>query len=266
MLVAAIAFSLLVQPLHPAFVIDGPALASAYEEGRKLGKSKIKSEKLLRQWIVDLGKVRSPEGQSWTAPEALLQTPTNAAIYSGWSDEREYIEPVDGLKKLKEFYEKPIADKDRRINIVANLLAWPGISDWDHSINRAANPDDVRDVKFVLLVDGKKALHPAASPEKMTEATFDGSVSIPEYNTIYGSSSTSGASGSSQTTSTVLYTTFDVESYSVYKAEYRLKFRLYDPETGEPYVNKDTKTLTLKVVRGNGEHSAVFQLSKFVRK
>lgn len=248
-------------------------MKAAYERGRAEAKANVRIEKLLRKWTKDVGKVRSPDRQSWTAPFAIFQTPAEGAELQGFNDQREYRDSWDQIKKTyAAFRANNVA---RKIYFFVRLLAWPGIENWYGSINRAANAADVRDVKFVLLVDGETPIHPLIRPTPTADVVMNGTVAIPEYHTIYGDSSTNstatatGSDGSSatavgvsRTSSTVSYTTTSVQGYEVYMADYVLEFPMCDPQ-GKPYVTPKSKNLSLKIIRWNGEHSGEFRLSDY---
>ena len=259
--------------LHPIFVLDKDAMLKSYDQGRKLAKDKVSQQALVRPWSKDVGKVRSPSGQSWTAPFAMFIPPVGAMRFMGYSHGREYVDRESGLADFERDMASPVKPEDRRIRFRAVLFSWPGISDLNHQINRHANEADVKDIKFVVLVDNERPIHPAVRPTLQGEAKFTGTERIPERHTIYGSSegtATASSSGGtatvkSNTTSTVTYTTFTVEAFNVYQAVYDLEFPLYKPD-GSPYVSKDTKELVLKVIRPSGEHSATFKLNDYLKK
>lgn len=283
MILAAILSVLTVSPSpvqpspHPAFQINPDAMQKAYDAGREAAKKKVKPWTYARPWSKDIGKVRSPPGQSWTAPYAILMTPTVFAGGMGLEDGRLYEDDTKFKGIIKSAKENPPQPKDRRIRLIVMLYAWPGISDWDGSLNRSAKEADVRDVKFVLLIDGEKPLHPLVKPSPTATETSDGTVAIPEAHTIYGSS-TSGATGTYSgtggfgtaagtgwATSTVTYYTSRIENYSTYFASYALEFPMYD-DSGKCLVPPSTKTLVLKVIRPDGEHTGVFKLDDFIPK
>lgn len=266
------------QDIHPVLKLDNGVIWKAYQEGREAAKKKVAFQTIERKFAKDVGKVRAPQ-RGWTAPYAVFLPPHAVGLLVGFNDQRQYISVEQFEKQMIELATNPPKDEDRRIRFFANLYAWPGMSEWDGSINRAANPRDVRDVKFVLIVDGDEdhAIHPLVRPTPESEATIDGSVTIPEVNTITGSSTTNSTataygsggwasgSGTSRTTSTVTYVTHRVMGFDAYNAQYSLEFPLFDSK-GRAYVTSETKKLTLKIVRWNGEHSADFILKDYLPK
>lgn len=261
--------------LSPLFELDPSRLRAAYAAGRSAASKKTKIEALVRPWCQDVGRVRSPKGLSFTAPYVALVLPVVSSMVDGFNAQREYRDDKQHEKLLAELQSNPPQPKDRRIRLIADLYAWPGISDWNHSINRSASQADVKDVKFVLLIDGLKPVHPVVRPTALSEAVMDGSVSIPEYHTIHGASTTTSravatgsdgssatATGTSNTSSTVTYVTHAIQGFSAYQATYSLEFPLYD-ESGVPLVSRSTKKLVLKVIRPDGEHTGVFDLEKY---
>jgi hypothetical protein len=256
--------------LHPAFALDRPVLDAAYDLGREEAKKKMKFEEIVRKYCVDLGRVRAP-GPGWTAPYAFILLPHVAQEINGWQDQHNYTDRAARDAAADES-QKTLDPKDRHVWFVADLYAWPGINEYDNSINRAANERDVRDVKFVLLIDGDEShpLHPGAKPTETGATRYDGTVTIPEYRTVYGTSNTNAsavgsggwARANATTTSTVNYVDFSVSGYSAYQATYRLMFSITDKD-GKPLVTDKTKELTLIVVRENGEHRAKFRLANY---
>lgn len=262
--------------LHPVLRLDNGVIWKSYQEGRAEAKKKTKFQNLERRFARDVGRVRSPTGQSWTSPYAVFLPPHAVGLFVGYNEQREYVTPERFEKEMIELETNPPAAADRRIRFFANLYAWPGVSEWDSSINRAANPRDVREVRFVLIVDGDedRPVHPLVRPSPSGEATLDGSVTIPEVHTVQGSSTTTSSArasgsggwvsayGTSTTTSTVTYVSHRVMGYEAFNAQYVLEFPLYD-KTGRPHVTPASKRLTLKIVRWNGEHSADFNLKDY---
>lgn len=258
--------------LHPSFVMDEERLRASYADGRDAAKKGAKQEKLFRDYTVDIGKTRSARGWSFTAPCATLVTPSFWAKINGFFDQREYNDEKQFTANLADALKD--GPQDRNIKFLVFLAAWPGVNDYNKSINRSANPNDVRDVKFVLIVDGKTILKPIVVT-KEGERNMTGEVAIPETHTATGSSNTTasgsaiGSNGtyatgtySAKTSSTVTYSTTRIEAFDAYFANYTLRFPLFDSD-GRPYITPATKELTIKVVRANGEHSGTFRLDKY---
>ncbi|MBS1724171.1 MAG: hypothetical protein JSS66_14600 [Armatimonadetes bacterium] len=255
--------------LHPIFSMNPDILRAAYARGREAAKSKNGIQKLIDPFDIDIGKVRSPSNVRWQAPRALFRPPFVTLEIKGYQDAREYKDNSEAMASIKAQTDPPTPPENRRIRFFVQLFAWPGINDYTGAILRDARQEDVRDVKFVVLIDGDpaRAVHPYVKPTATSEATYDGSVSIPEFNTVSSSSSgTASASGSGgyasgtyNSTSHVTYVTHRTEEYSSYQADYELEFPLYD-KNGNPYVTAKTKKLVLKVVRPTGEHTGVWEL------
>lgn len=263
--------------IHPALRIDPTAMEAAYDRGRNQAKKKVKPRNFSRTWERDLGKVRSPSGQSWRAPYAILLTPLVQAEGMGFKDEKEYEDDSKFRAMIKSVKDSPPSSAERHLRFYVDLFAWPGKSDWDDSIIRGAREADVKSVKFVVLIDGQKPLHPIVRPNPTAEATMDGTVSIPEANTIYSNSSSqvygnvigpggfATGSATGWSSSTVTYFTNRIQAYNAYEAVYFLEFPLFDP-SGKCYITPDTKQVVLKVVREDGEHTGVFVLDDFLAK
>lgn len=277
MLVATLILAAQAADLHPAFELDPEIMVKEYRAGREYAKKKGKIDRLAREFSLDIGRTRSPDGWSFTAPYATLLTPYAVAKLRGFEDQRSYDDEKPFLDEMAELKERPIPPADRRLRLGVALYAWPGVNTFNNAINRRADPDDVRRVKFVLLIDGDKALKPVVEPDKISESDLSGGVTIPEYNTVYGQSRTdstataTGTGGSatvigrSKSSSTVTYVTHRVDEFSAYEASYLLEFPLFD-ENGKPYITKNTKKITIKAIRENGEHSGTFDLGRYVPK
>lgn len=260
--------------LHPAFVFDRALMVRDYAAGKEAAKKKTKPDEVMRMQTIDIGKARSAKGWSFTAPYATLYTPTFWSRLRGFRDQTNYDDDKAFQASLEEGLSMPVAD--RAIQFYVFLAAWPGVNDYNKSINRHANERDVRDVKFVLLIDNDKILKPIVV-NATGESNLSGTVAIPEQHTITGASTSSGtatatgtggsATGTyrSRTSSSVTYTTTRVESFNAYFAGYTLRFPMFDPD-GKPYVTPQTKELTIKVVRPDGEHSGTFKLAKYTPK
>jgi hypothetical protein len=251
--------------VHPVFAGDESVIRKSYEEGRQARKRKKNLHYLLGPWRKDLAKVRMPSSKSWTAPNAVLVTPCLLATLSGYFDEMTYQPAEAGLSKLLETMK---GTKDFFV-VVVNLYAWPGISDWDHSINRPAKQEDVTDVQFLILVDGKQVIRPIYSDTTSAPQKIEGTIPHLTIDQITVESSISGsiyangdiASIYASKTSTVYQFDIKRESYTAYAATYFLVFPLLD-DKGKPIITADTKKLVFKAVRPTYEHTCVFDLSK----
>ncbi len=251
--------------VHPLFVGNEEAIKKSYEYGRQERKRKKSLHYLVGPWRKDLAKVRMPSSKSWTAPNAIIVTPGLLATLSGYFDEMTY-EPADsGLHKVAELLN---LTKDYFV-VIVELYAWPGISDWGEWINRPAKKEDVTDVQFLILVDGKQVIRPIYSSAMNEPQELKGSTPHLTVNQTIIESSNSGSiygSGSiahvySSGSSTVYH--FDIvrEGYTAYAATYLLVFPLFD-DKGKPIVSASTKKLVFKAVRPTYEHTCVFDLSK----
>lgn len=251
--------------VHPVFAGSEDAIRKSYEYGRQERKRKKSLHYLLGPWRKDLAKVRMPSSESWTAPNAILATPALFATLTGYFDEMAYESAESGLNKVMELLK---STKDFFV-VVVSLYAWPGISDWDHSINRPAKKEDVTDVQFLILVDGKQVIRPIYSdtmsaPQEIKDATSRLTIkpSIVQSSisgSIYESGDIAGIYASR--TSTVYQFDIEREGYTAYAATYFLVFPLLD-DKGKPIITADTKKLVFKAVRPTYEHTCVFDLSK----
>lgn len=251
--------------VHPVFAGTEEVIRKGYEYGRQERKRKKSLHYLVGPWRKDLAKVRMPSSESWTAPNAILATPALFATLCGYFDEMSYEPTETGLKKAMEIAKGP----NRFFIVVVNLYAWPGISDFDGSITRPAKKEDVSDVQFLILVDGKQVVRPIFSETAGAPQEIQDSTSRLTVNPIFIQSTQSGSAYGggnivnmyASSTSTVYQ--FDIvrQSYTAYAATYFLAFPLYDSE-GKPIITADTKTLVFKAVRPTYEHTCVFDLSK----
>lgn len=251
--------------VHPVFAGSEDTIRKSYEYGRQERKRKKSLHYLLGPWRKDLAKVRMPLSESWTAPNAILATPALFATLCGYFDEMTYEPAEAGLKKAMEVAKGPKSF----FMVVVNLYAWPGISDWDGRITRPAKKEDVSDVQFLILVDGKQVIRPIFSEMGGAPQEIQGSTSRLAVSPVFIQSTQSGSAYGdgniinmyASSTSTVYQ--FDVvrEGYTAYAATYFLAFPLFDNE-GKPIITAGTKTLVLKAVRPTYEHTCVFDLSK----
>lgn len=241
---------------HPILdLYDLQTLQQAYDKGRKVAEHiKNADDALPGRFRKNIGKVRSPDGADWWPPHCIIWTPTAYAYWKGWNDGKDYNPRYDALHMFKP-YENSI------LSIQVNTAAWPGVSDWDLKINRQANPDDVRDLKFVLFVDGNREnpIKPIVA-NNTGNTSGSGSLIIPEIKTQSVNVTTSGTGGYSDNTSSVTYNTFVVNNYSCYTASYNLLFNFNS--NGKSLLPPTAKTLELLIIYRSGEHYAKFNLDE----
>ena len=239
--------------LHPLMVIDSANLKSCYAKGRDMFKHKQSLDSYLGPYVRQIGTVRSPSiFHPWTPPKVVFEPPAVVAVMTGYQDARLYDDSSKFDKELEDIAnDKP---SDRQIHFAAMLFAWPGISTWNNAVNRAANPDDVKDVHFVMLLDGdpEKPVHPTIDPTLVSSNAGSGSYSIPEVDSM---SVTTG-----RRTSYYNFYTEKQANFNYYRAVYQLSFPLYGPD-GNPYITKSTKHVVVKVIYPSGEHTADFPLA-----
>lgn len=248
---------------HPLFTIDSDVIKRSYGLGRDMCKRKAKPTALVAGYYKEVGKVRSPAWQHWQAPYAVFCPPLLAAELLGFEDQRQYND-TSNLDKVIELYKAVKKPEERHIRFIVNLYAWPGVNDYNGAVNRVANAQDVKNVHFVMIVDGDAdhAIHPLIAPTQGETEAGTGTYDIPEYHTVYGSSITSTPYGSISSSSTYSFYTERLASYNYYRCAYNLAFPLYDKE-GKPYITPQTKTITLKIIYPTGEHSATYTLSDY---
>lgn len=249
---------------HPALENDKDALLKIYAEARQ---KKVKLDSVWSKFTDDLGKVRTPMGMYWNPPRATLFTGRCWAACRAAQDLKEYNDPSEfqALLPNQSAGKSPAAV----LTIIADLWAWPGISDWDGSINRAASESEVNRVKFVLLTDDTppKVIRPTVVING-EQQEFTGQYGIPKQETVTTNSSTtvSGSTGNVNVNSwsTATFQTFQVEDYRAYNAEYTLRFKILD-EKGDPLVKNTHKKLTFKVIRPSGEWTVKWNLGSLVK-
>jgi hypothetical protein len=250
-------------PVNSLFSLDADLMRRSYEAGRKACKDKEKADALMRPYYREIGKVRTPIFQHWHAPYAVFQPPYLRAQLLGFEDERLYNDDKGLKDMLADDEQNPDCDQ-KHVWFFVNLFAWPGVNHMTGGVNRAANPDDVKDLHFVMIIDGDKehAVHPIAAPIPGKSEAGEGSYSIPEFDTVYSKSVTRTPFGTVRSTSSYTFYTERQNSFNYYRAEYHLMFPLYDA-SGSPYLTDKTKTVELKVIYPSGEHSALYKLADY---
>lgn len=229
--------------------------------GYNLGeKEKNFDETLSKGNRKDLAKVRSPDQQKWWNPTVLVFNDYLIGQYLGWDDRVNYRGSESSSQRFGRL--QPDTNFVRESFFVrANLVAWPGISDFDDSINRNANPSDIRDVKFVILLDGnpEKALHPIIQ-HQVSKLTGESSYSIPELSQSTTNIQSSGTQGYFSQTSTVTYASQSTQDFTYYTASYDLYFPLF--QNGKVTIPRSTKFLEFISIRNGGEHKVKFYLNE----
>ncbi|HWP30335.1 MAG TPA: hypothetical protein VNK96_01220 [Fimbriimonadales bacterium] len=238
--------------IHPAFVGQPDLLRKYYNEGREWRKKKKNLSELLQKkgCNKDIGKVRSLRGESWQAPNVTILTPNCLSVICGFLDEMEYVNNEAGeqivLDKLKG--PMPIAV------FLVDLYAWPGTSGISNQyIKRAARPEDVQDISFVLFADNEKDPIRTVFREgdsKPVEITGTSEQSDLRSARIY----------SKGEYTTVFYNTIRTETYTAYNAKYLVVFPLKN-EKGQVLISADAKSISFGAYRITHEHKADFILT-----
>jgi hypothetical protein len=236
--------------LHPVFTAQEQKLKEAYNYGREWRKKKKNHAELWGPWRKDLAKVRQPDYASWTAPNVVILTPTCVAAMKGYEDQMRYVDYEQGFKQVLDILSTP----PRHIMVVVNLYAWPGINEFTDRVNRPARREDVEDVEFCMIVDGKSVLRP-------TEVKQLGNTVVKERNAPYLGINSAFISAYPGGTSTVSVYTIESESYTAYAATYILAFPAFDTD-GRPTIPASARTIEVKAFRPTYEHSCRFDLHK----
>lgn len=241
--------------VHPAFVGVPAKLSQHYRAGVEWRKKKKTMRELLRTngWQKDIGTVRSLRGHVWEAPSVTLLTPNAVAAISGFVDEMEYSDTKTGEAKIID----ALAGARKTLEVFVDLYAWPGVGGlYNQFVERPARPEDVRDIQFVVLVNGNRndVMKPIFKENMGQPVEISGSSRQSDFRTIGVHSADGGYS-------TVYYTTYRTEDYTAYHASYHVVFSLFD-ESGVPLVRPLSRTLSFRAFRVTHEHKAEFDLSK----
>lgn len=241
----------------PLFSTGDSDIASAYAKGFELGHNKKRRmfhEERIRGYNRDLAKIRSGRNRSWTAPYAVLTTPMLIAFDRGIEDARSYrktdpmtlaadLIPLGGYACFR-----------------VRLFAWPGVKSFSGAINRSANIEDVKNVRFALVVDGDAdhALLPILDPIPTNLTARTASQDIPE--TVTGTTSATVTSNGESASGYSSYTIYAqrTQNYDWFYADYTVVFPL--SASGQSTISSETKRLELKEIFPGGEHSVSFTL------
>lgn len=249
--------------IHPAFD-PGPAVL---DQLWKKGFSEA-AKKKDDHWIFDklkrgIGKVRTNVwGQTETVSWFWLWLPEALIYREGFSAKKQYW-PDEEVAASKRLLEDPEFAHPTDIAVSGLLSIQPSFGGSGSSIDRSANPADLKGVRVVLAV-GDKVYQPIAQPGDLPFVADTGSYTRTSQRSSTSTTNVNGSVGGSEVAlkgrTTNYYTEVISGNYRYYEAHFDARFLLFEKD-GTPRIPADTKEVSFIVIYGPNERRATYKLS-----
>jgi hypothetical protein len=248
--------------LHPALVVDQALVDKCWQRGFDDAAHHRNPNDFINRYRKGLGDVRVTWAVHETVSWLWVNEPEIAYYRAGYKARRDFL-PDKEVADLKDKISQAISGGRRHIFFDADLAILPSHGGLNQEIVRAADPEDLKDVRMVLLIDGK-IYQPEKQPGDLNyvQEHHEETVEVPQF----GASTTSGSVGGVgfSSTTTDYYTGYRFQSYEGYMAHFQVCFDLFD-EDGTPRITHRTKEIEAIVVYGPTEKHIKFSMDDLLR-
>ncbi len=244
--------------LHPAFVKTQAVLESAWQRGEKDALTKRTPLDVVNRFRRGIGKIRTEPLVEETVSWLWYFPPEVIAYYHGFNSVRKYWTQEE-KGKMKKILVPSSGIQLEYLLFYGVLSILPSFGGAYGTIDRFADPNDLKDVRVVLKV-GNRIIQPLEQPGDLiyVEGKSINSVGIPSFDYITGNFDSNTVS------ITRYYTRIREENYNWYLGEFSVVFPLFDKERNPLITAKDTE-MEVIVVYGPNERKAKFVLKDLVK-